>query len=52
MVSDSFFCFINSFKFEALKVAYFSANQNAYKFRIVEMKDQKDSFRNDTFDGK
>ena len=27
------------------------ANQKAYKFRIVEMKDQKDSFRNDTFDG-
>ena len=28
-----------------------SANQNAYKFRIVEMKDQKDSYRLDTFDG-
>lgn len=26
------------------------ANQKAYKFRIVEMKDQKDSFKNDTFD--
>lgn len=26
------------------------ANQNAYKFRIVEMKEQKDSYRNDTFD--
>lgn len=25
-------------------------NQNAYKFRIVEMKDLKDSFRTDTFD--
>ncbi|CAF0899465.1 unnamed protein product [Brachionus calyciflorus] len=25
-------------------------NQNAYKFRIVEMKDQKDSIKNDTFD--
>ncbi len=29
-----------------------SSNQKAYKFRIVEMKDQKDSFRNDTFDSK
>lgn len=26
------------------------ANQNAYKFRIVEMKDQKDRFHLDTFD--
>jgi hypothetical protein len=27
-----------------------SENENAYKFRIVEMKDQKESYRFDTFD--
>jgi hypothetical protein len=29
----------------------FSSNPNAYKFRIVEMKDQKESLKLDTFDG-
>jgi hypothetical protein len=28
------------------------ANDNAYKFRIIEMKDQKDRYHLDTFDGK
>jgi mitogen-activated protein kinase kinase kinase kinase 5 len=31
-------------------IAACSNNQNAYKFRIVEMKDQKDSIKLDTFD--
>lgn len=33
-------------------IAACAHNQNAYKFRIVEMKDQKESLKLDTFDGK
>ncbi len=44
-----FFSFLNNTFFNLWKIK--SANQKAYKFRIVEMKDQKDSYRNDTFDG-
>ncbi len=44
-----------NFKYDFEKKNFFflkSMNENCYKFRIVEMKDTKDNFKLDAYDGK